>query len=397
MDPTNSNSSDLNPAPQATPPDPNLPTSSVGGDVNGSINVSSTVASAPVDPLSLNLPGQDMGSIPQASVGGLNTPIGGQMGDIPSTVPSTPFPSSQPSDILATPAVPVTSDSASLPQPIEMPASPTPQVSDVNLGQATLAQGPSNNISSGVSSGSPFEPSTQPAATQGINSGVGLSPQVGGVGEGSFPSLGNSGVGGLSTDAPVSASPLSSMGNLSQPLGSSLEVNGSPMSSGMPVESAPTDLSHLVGGVLGADPSAGVLSTAPDSQPNVVVPTPVAQDTPQVVTNNSSGFPKWILAVGGVVMLLVIGVSAYFILGVGKSEETTSIPAEQQSLTNPPQAILPTAVPTLPIATTSAATFGSLEGGNQATTSANSFSGTSALERLRQKITPTTTDLPAAP
>jgi hypothetical protein len=91
----------------------------------------------------------------------------------------------------------------------------------------------------------------------------------------------------------------------------------------------------------------------------------------------SSGFPKWVFLLGGVILLAVVGASAYFILGVGRPQ-STSLPAEQV-----PAVLTPTATP--PAATSSAtpsAGFGNLSG---ATPSSTTATGSSAFEILRQQ------------
>lgn len=147
-------------------------------------------------------------------------------------------------------------------------------------------------------------------------------------------------------------------------------------------DSAPTDLSHLVN-----TPENGVPSTpaAPQAEP-VVVTQAATPDTNQVVTgSNSGGIPKWALIAGGVILLLIVaGASAYFILGVGKPAQTeqteNTAPIEEQVPTIPPQTLVPTeAVP--PVAS-GAANFGSL---SNASPSPSVAGGTSALDRLRQR------------
>lgn len=162
--------------------------------------------------------------------------------------------------------------------------------------------------------------------------------------------------------------------------------------SGGTSEAVPTDLSHLVG-------SSDTSASSPPSPEGLIPPvTPVPDATvagqpadasqvaaAQAVTSGASGgFPKWMLLVGLMVLLLVMGASAYFILGVGQAPtEQTSIPAEQPPLTNPPRTIIPSppAPPEQP-STSSAASFGNLGG---VTPPPSSPSGTSALDLLRQR------------
>ncbi len=157
-----------------------------------------------------------------------------------------------------------------------------------------------------------------------------------------------------------------------------------------PVESAPTDLSHLVSGASGEQSATS--STIPQPETLVVAPSaaPAASDA-QVVSGGGKSFPKWILAVAFVVVLAVIGASAYFILGVGKPEApTTSVPAVQAPLTKPPKTVLPSVSPTQAPASGSA-TFGSLEGTAPVSSSGSAAqNGPSALELLRKRqVSPT--------
>lgn len=174
------------------------------------------------------------------------------------------------------------------------------------------------------------------------------------------------------------------------PLSSPADTIGSATASeaGLMPEAAPTDLSHLVDGSQGAETANLPVSTQPES---LVVP-PTA-DTSQVVTSSGSrGLPKWIFIVAGAVLFLgVVGASAYFILGVGRPSEstTTSVPAEETTLVNPPRRLLPPEepVPTQPLGgltgSTPAATPTVTLGGQSATSSAKT--GTSAIDLIRQR------------
>lgn len=203
---------------------------------------------------------------------------------------------------------------------------------------------------------------------------------------------------GISSPTPESAPNVSSSippwvtnnGPLSTP------ETGVPLESGpsgtpeapVPVEAAPTDLSHLVGSPNSAEVTT---SPAPTVQPEtlVVVPQSSQQDAQQVVTGSGAhGFPKLILLAGVLVVLLVAGGSAYFILGVGKPEvATTSTPAIQPPLTNPPRTLMPS--PSEP--SSPSANFGDITGGRTnvteglSPTNGATTSGTSALEMLRQR------------
>ncbi|KKS13994.1 MAG: Minus agglutinin [Candidatus Daviesbacteria bacterium GW2011_GWB1_41_5] len=141
-------------------------------------------------------------------------------------------------------------------------------------------------------------------------------------------------------------------------------------------EAGPTDLSHLVGNI----PTASVQPEV--TQPETLV-TPSGNEANQVVGGGGNGFPKWLLFAGGFVLLLVVaGASAYFILGFGQQEIPPVQPgAEQTPPTVSTQVIPPTLPPqpTVP-ASTSSGSFGGVSGEPTA-----SPSGTSALDLLRQR------------
>ncbi len=149
-------------------------------------------------------------------------------------------------------------------------------------------------------------------------------------------------------------------------------------------DSAPTDLSQLIG-------TPSVAPTPPpaveQSAPEAPAPMTTVSATPEVMTNDSGkGFPKWMIFAGLGIVLLVAGASAYFILGIGKNstpEPTTSLPAEQQPLTNPPRAAnpSPSAVPEA----SSSATFGQLQGSTLSAQPAATASATSSIELLKQR------------
>lgn len=142
-------------------------------------------------------------------------------------------------------------------------------------------------------------------------------------------------------------------------------------------DSSPTDLSHLVDDLTPASvpvPEAPVVTTSP-------------ADVNQAVTSGHGyGFPKWVLLIGLVVLLMVGGASAYFILGLGQSNQSTaptSAPLEQQPLTNSPKSMIPPQVqPTaLPSGT---ASFTNLSGAVTPTPVATP-SGSSAIDLLKSR------------
>lgn len=140
-------------------------------------------------------------------------------------------------------------------------------------------------------------------------------------------------------------------------------------------ENTPTDLSHLMG-----EPAPQTEEVGPNQPETLVVPPP--SEANQVVTGGNGGFPKWVAIVGALVLLLLVtGASAYFILGIGKPA-SSSVPIEQPPLTNPPRTVVPTLQPTNQ--STPSAGFGNLEG----ISPTPSQSGTSsAIDLLRQRQT----------
>lgn len=147
-----------------------------------------------------------------------------------------------------------------------------------------------------------------------------------------------------------------------------------------PPEAMPTDLSNLMG--------SAPVTPSEVAQPTVVV-TPTGPETNQVVTSGRKGFPKIVLILGAILILVALGASAYFILGIGNSSTLpTSLPAEQQTLTTPPKIVVPSVAPAE--TGTGSATLGNPSGATISSTPAPATtSGTSALELLRSRITPT--------
>lgn len=133
------------------------------------------------------------------------------------------------------------------------------------------------------------------------------------------------------------------------PAGAVDQQPGNPLPETGPVENAPTDLSHLIAG------------DEEHQQPGDIYNPPVVSDhnpavtQPQTPTEPGGGEPphgkhlnltKILLVVGIPIILIVAALSAYLILGIGKTapepENTpASLPVETQQapLTNPPQKI----------------------------------------------------------
>ncbi|MDP3973485.1 MAG: hypothetical protein Q8P92_01505 [Candidatus Daviesbacteria bacterium] len=146
-------------------------------------------------------------------------------------------------------------------------------------------------------------------------------------------------------------------------------------------ESAPTDLSHLIGNnplplETSANPQANV--TVPENL--IVPPGSSTPDVPNIPSEEHKGIPMWIIGVGIGLLLVVAGASAYFILGIGQTpseESTTSVPAT----TAPRPTVAPTVAPTStprPEATGSGS-FGELS------TSGGTPQATSAADLIRQR------------
>lgn len=149
-------------------------------------------------------------------------------------------------------------------------------------------------------------------------------------------------------------------------------VNTAPV----PTESAPTDLSHLI-----TNNDSSSQQPAPET---LVVPsvTTSIPDVSTLTTENHKGIPKWLIGLGAGLLILVLGASAYFILGIGQpSKETTSLPATTVSQTaqvKPPAPITTPKPAEQPVASGSA-NFGALSGSANASPAA-----TSAADLLRQ-------------
>lgn len=138
------------------------------------------------------------------------------------------------------------------------------------------------------------------------------------------------------------------------------------------MESAPTDLSQLANTV-----ESQPIYTPPLSQPEtLVVPPSNPEPTTLQTDGGGHGLPKWLIFVGAGLLLAVLGASAYFILGIGQSKNSTSLPAtEQPTLITPPIA---SPVVQQPSTATSSGSFGSFAG-------SPTPQATSAADLLRQR------------
>lgn len=168
------------------------------------------------------------------------------------------------------------------------------------------------------------------------------------------------------------------------------------------VENAPTDLSHLIAGdEQSTQPMGNVYNppVAPDKNPSVNNPQAPAAEGQTPPPGKHLNLTKVLLVAGIPIILVVAALSAYLILGIGKSSpesSTTSLPVEQTQqdqapLTNPPQQIVPPSPAIIP------------EPSPDALLPAEpspvvSGSPTSAMEKLkaRQSASPTASSSPAS-
>ena len=139
-----------------------------------------------------------------------------------------------------------------------------------------------------------------------------------------------------------------------------------------PTDSGPTDLSQLTNQ---SEPQP--VFSPPLSQPEtLVVPTNSPEPTTIQTDGGGHSIPKWVWFVGVGLALAIAGASAYFILGFGKSQDTTNQPAtEQPKLVTPPASSPVTQASPL---ATSSATFGDIAGSPPPI-------ATSAADLLRQR------------
>jgi len=107
-------------------------------------------------------------------------------------------------------------------------------------------------------------------------------------------------------------------------------------------EPAATDLSNLIDpGATTAQPEATTV------QPETLI-TPDGSETAPNLIPETPGIkmPKWVIGLAIGILIAVVGASAYFILGIGQSPQTsTSLPATQQPLQAPPTPRVTTPTP----------------------------------------------------
>lgn len=146
-------------------------------------------------------------------------------------------------------------------------------------------------------------------------------------------------------------------------------------------DAVPTDLSHLVG-----DPGTQTNPVAAPVPTETVI-VPQSQEATQAVTGGGLSFPRWLIAVGVVVLLAVIGGSAYFILGVGKTQSTAESQSPTSSTPSDTSSFVPVEVPVEVTSTPSGGLGGLVDEGltPSPTGTSSAQKGTSALELLRQR------------
>lgn len=153
-----------------------------------------------------------------------------------------------------------------------------------------------------------------------------------------------------------------------------------------PYESAPTDLSHLYSSSGGYPQPGGSSQPVVGVPENLVIQSNANPEIPNIPTpDGHKGIPKWIIGVGVGLLLVVIGVSAFFILGIGQpSTKTTSLPATQA----PKQTQQPISKPTPTATTQPPGGFGQFEATPAASPmpSPTPSQATSAAELLRQRL-----------
>lgn len=156
--------------------------------------------------------------------------------------------------------------------------------------------------------------------------------------------------------------------------------------SGDSTEAIPTDLSHLVGTNTPApEPIAATVPIVETTAPLVVPPTNASNS--EVVTADGGGFPKWLLVVIGLILLIVaLGASAYFILGIGKpGGAPLSLPAQEQPPLSPPPSSAPVFLPPAQLATPSTSQSQPGAGTLLTPTVSSSATGSSAFDILKSQ------------
>lgn len=155
-------------------------------------------------------------------------------------------------------------------------------------------------------------------------------------------------------------------------------------------EPAPTDLSQLTENTNSVSSSPADIYTPQVSAPETLVVPSTPSSTPTTVTTQHRRILPVLALVGGIIVVLIVaGASAYFILGIGRPSTTQSLPIVQQPpLTNPPpQAPTP---PALPAPTTAppadgSSSFGELNNGESGSNPDATQGPTSAADLIRAR------------
>ena len=362
--------------------DPNNPNSNNPNDLN---NPNTTANPTPVDPSAPTTPSGF--SWPSTPGGGLSqpqsnpsvlpeVPIQNIVTSPPPIPVETPILPDQPIHLdinpqQRVPDLPPTSEFSTPPAPPppppvsepanSWPSTPTPLNDPASLTQPPPMQqppAPLDNLTPGITSQPSLSGTLDGAQTSPEN------PQI------TTPPIGEA----FQKDAANQAMPQ----NLSQSLGLNAQQPQQNMQTPqIPNESAPTDLSHLISETTNGNSNHNEVYTPPVAQPeNLVVP---SNNTPESISASGShiNLSKILIIVGILVVLIVSGLSAYFILGIGKpAPEPASLPVQEEStLTNPPKQI---ATPSpIPLPSAAPATSSGLI--------TPSPTGTSALDLLKQR------------
>lgn len=285
--------------------------------------------------------------------------------------PNQTVPPTSPGPIDTQPPAPVSTGTGQAFEPFGTgPQVPTPAPAADN--PAASSQFNFDSSTNNINNNQPFEPAVPSANPFNLTPSMSAPPQYSqsnlpppspipsGTGQASVPSgAGQVPVEPMPTWTPPQPPAMQS------PAGFMPEVGSVPMGS----EPAPTNLSDLSNPLL----TNNTPQPIPVQSETIVMPTNL-EATQEVTGNGSRGFPKWILLVGFLLVLVVGGASAYFILGIGQTKQAP--PVEQQPESAPNEIVMPSPIVTLQptIASISAAP-------SQTGTS----SGTTAIDLLRQR------------
>lgn len=154
--------------------------------------------------------------------------------------------------------------------------------------------------------------------------------------------------------------------NPAQPSWMNTQTSGMPPS---PTDAAPTDLSHLISN------NQQEPASIPTAESLVVPTAGVTPEVPNLPTETHKGIPKWLIGLSVGLLIIVLGASAYFILGIGQpSKGTTSLPATttpQTKQVKPPLPIATASAQPSSTTATGSANFGQIGGTPSATSAAD--------------------------